>query len=129
MIFEIDASAAHGVAEAVEPAVTDVPAGLLAATVLSDRYEDGTHYELDPPSLCVGDAACFDLAALERITFDDDDRSIRLTWEHNGGVLATALDLLGPSRPEWLRFDSANRYEDVAAAFETVADALGVETN
>jgi len=128
-IFEIDASAAKEVTDAVSCAVTDVPAGLLPVTVLADWYEDGTHYELDPPSLCVGDATCFDLAALERVAFDDDGRSICLTWEREGGVLATAMELLGPSRPERLRFDSSNRYEDVAAAFETVADALDVETN
>jgi hypothetical protein len=43
-------------------------------------------------------------------------------------VLATASKLLGPNRPDRLRFDSANRYGDVAAAFETVAEALDVET-
>jgi hypothetical protein len=47
-IFEIDASAADGVAEALDRAVTDLPAGLLPATTLADWDDDGTHYELDP---------------------------------------------------------------------------------
>jgi hypothetical protein len=127
-IFEIDASAADDVAEALDRAVTDLPAGLLPARVLADWDDDGTHYELHPPSFCVGDATCFELSGLERIRFDDDGRSICLTWERDGGVFAAASELLGPSRPKRLRFDSANRYGDVAAAFRTIADALAVET-
>jgi hypothetical protein len=126
--FELDGSAAEGVADAVSGAVADEPAGLLPAGTLADWYEDGTQYELDPPSLCVDGSNCLALAKLERVAFDDGDRTIRVAWRDGGGILATASELLGPDRPERLRFDSPNRYEDVRAAFETVADALDVET-
>ena len=125
---ELDDAAAEGVADDVSRAVADEPAGLLPAGTLADWYEDGTHYELDPPSLCVDESTCFSLAGLERVAFDDGDRSIRLTWARGDGVLGAASELLGTDRPERLRFDSPNRSEDVAAAFETVADALDVET-
>jgi hypothetical protein len=126
--FELDESAADGVADDVARAVVDEPAGLLPATVLADWYVDGTHYELAPPSLCVDGASCFDLDTLERITFDEHQFAITLQWRRDGGVLAAVTDRLGPDSPDEFRFDSPNRYAAVAAAFETVADALDVET-
>ncbi|WP_440988917.1 hypothetical protein [Haloarchaeobius baliensis] len=125
---ELDDAASDGVADAVSRAVTDEPVGLLPAGRLADWYEDGTHYELAPPSLCVDDSACFDLAALERVEVDREHHVVRLSWARGDGVLAAASELLGPNRPEQFAFDSPNRYADVAEAFETVADALDVET-
>ena len=125
--FEVDATAAEGVVDAVSRAVADEPASLLPETVLADWDVDGTQYELAPPSLCVDGATCFGLGALDRVAFDDADRTIRLTWAAGDGLLATAGELLGPNRPRRFEFDSANRYVHVAEAFETVADALGVE--
>ncbi|WP_256296708.1 hypothetical protein [Haloarchaeobius salinus] len=125
--FEVDATAAEGVVDAVSRAVADEPAGLLPTAVLADWYADGTRYELAPPSLCVDGATCFGLGALDRVAFDDAARTVRLTWATGDGLLATAGELLGPNRPERFEFDSPNRYADVADAFETVADALEVE--
>ena len=109
----------------VEGALDAAPAGLLPARSLADWTDGGTRYVLEPPSLCVDDA-CFDLGALERVRLDADDRVVELAWRVDDGVVARALDALGPSRPHRFRFDSANRYADVAAAFRTVADALDV---
>ena len=126
--FEVDAAAADGVDDAVSRAVADEPAGLLPAGTLADWYEGGTQYELGPPSLCVDGSTCFALAELERVAFDDGNQTIRVTWRDGGGILAAASELLGPRRPNRFAFDSPNRYEDVAAAFATVVDALDVET-
>ncbi|WP_435348898.1 hypothetical protein [Haloarchaeobius sp. HRN-SO-5] len=123
-VFELDASTDEGLVDAVATAVADEPGGLLPATVLADWSEDGTHYELEPPSLCVEWTTCFDLAFLERVEFDESNSEIRLIWTNDGVVVATIRGLLGPARPGQFRFDSRNRYEAVAGAFREVADAL-----
>ncbi|MFD1647411.1 hypothetical protein [Haloarchaeobius litoreus] len=125
--FTVDATAAEGVVDSVSCAVADEHAGLLPAGTLAAWDADGTHYELTPPSLCVDGSTCFGLGALDGIAFDDGGRAIRLTWATGDGLLATVGTLLGPNRPERFEFDSPNRYADVAGAFETVADALGLE--
>jgi hypothetical protein len=125
--FELDAAADEGLVDAVATAIADRPAGLLPATVLADWYEDGTHYELEPPSLCVDGDTCFALRSIEGVAFDGDDHEIRLTWTSEGGVAAAVLDFVGASRPERFRFDSPNRYEAVARAFRRLADALDLD--
>lgn len=125
--FELDATAAadrDALASDVSAAVADHPAGLLPARTLADWYDDGTRYELEPPSLRVDGDACFDLGALDGVAFDASNREIRPSWDDDDGVVATLLGALGPARPERFRFDSANRYEGVAGAFRDVADAL-----
>ncbi|MFC6953253.1 hypothetical protein [Halorubellus litoreus] len=126
--FRVDAHATtdrDALRAAVDDALAAAPAGLLPARPLADWTAAGTRHVLEPPSLCVDDA-CFDLGALERVHLDADDRVVELAWRVDDGLVARALDALGPSRPDRFRFDSANRYADVAAAFRTVADALDV---
>jgi|GEM_PF-1135803 hypothetical protein len=132
--LELDATAAAddtALVNDLDGAVTGHVAGLLPRRTLADWYEDGTRYELEPPSLCVDGDACFDLGALAGVAFDASNREIRLSWYDDTGVVATLLGALGPTRPERFRFDPSNRYEDVAGAFRDVADALDldVETN
>lgn len=128
--FELDATAAGDggvLLDDLEAAVRCHPAGVLPRRTLADWYEDGQHYELEPPSLCVDGAACFDLGKLDGLALDAPNREIRLSWRGDDGVVATLLGALGPTRPDRFRFDSPNRYEDVAKAFRDVAEALDLD--
>ncbi|WP_227131198.1 hypothetical protein [Halorubellus salinus] len=96
----------------------------------NDSTGSGTTFDPTHALVVASDAdACFDLGRLARVDLDADERVVRLAWTTGDGLLASALDALGPSRPERFPFDSPNRYEDVAATFRTVADALDVPVN
>jgi hypothetical protein len=125
--FRLDVEPVPELERAVGTALDGKPAGLLPATVLAAWDEDGTHYRLEPPSLCV-DNACFSLSLLARCEFDEQRREIRLSWATGDGILASVIERIGPSRPTRLAFDSAGRYEDATEAFRTIAAPLGVET-
>ncbi|WP_323676502.1 hypothetical protein [Halorubellus sp. PRR65] len=127
--FRIDADAAadpDALLGRVADALATEPAGVLPARPLATWIDAGTRYALEPPSLCVNDDACFDLGALERVALDPDDGVVRVAWTTGDGLAARALDALGPNRPARLRFDATSRYDRVATAFRTVADALDV---
>lgn len=127
--FDLDVDAAaddDALAADVTTAVADHPGGLLPARTLAEWTEGATRYELAPPSLCVDERTCFGLERLEAVVLDASAREVHLSWDVGDGLLASALDALGASRPTRLRFADEDQYAAVAAAFELVADALGV---
>lgn len=123
--FRIDASVSPGVDDAIRGAIEHEDAALLPAGSLSDWYDDGTHYELSPPHLCVDDKTCHDLTQISHIELDDDRHEIRIEWGgRSTGLVSNALSKVGPSKPSRFQFDSVNRYETVAAAFGRLRSEL-----
>lgn len=112
---------------AIRAAIRDEPAALLPATTLAAWDDGGTRYALEPPSLCV-DNACFSLASLDGIAFDEPAREIQLTWSTDEGITASLIGLFRTERPGRLRFDSSERYDAVADGFRDVAESLGIGT-
>jgi len=127
--FDLDVDAAadgNALVADVGSAVADHPAGLLPGRTLAAWTEGGTRYELAPPSLCVDDRTCFGLERLDAVALDPAAREVHLSWAVGDGLLASALDALGASRPREFQFAAEDRYATVAAAFELVADGLGI---
>jgi hypothetical protein len=124
--LDVDAGRVEGPVEAIEDAIGDRPAGLLATTSLVRWRLDGHEYDLAPPDLSV-DGVGFDLSKLASVHLDESRKRIGLAWDAGDqGFLSRLTSRLGPSRPTTLDFESYPEYERVALEFERIAEPLGL---
>ncbi|MBZ6496604.1 hypothetical protein [Natrinema longum] len=122
--FEVKTTVSSGVEAAIRGSVETEAATLLPAGPLVDWDADGHHYELSPPHLCL-EEGCHALTNIAGVALDDDRREIRLEWETGSETVRSRLvGKLSPEKPTRFRFDSTDRYEDVASAFDELADDL-----
>lgn len=123
--FEVDTDTATGLTSDIRGAIETEAAALLPAGPIVDWYSEGKHYELSPPYLCIDGEGCHRLTKIDSIELDDEERAITIEWSsRSGSVVSTVLSKLGPGRPTTFRFESHNRFEDVATAFRDLAAAL-----
>lgn len=128
-VFVVDVSPSEDLLEDLRDAMaTEAGCFLPAETLAEWTTAGGNHYELSPPSICIDGDGCLGLSGLADIRIDEDRREIRLVWSEPEGItgrLSAGLrSLLGPDRPHRFRFRSDDRFREVAAAFEPIADAL-----
>ena len=132
--FELDETAAGGVAAEIEASLTDTGAALLPARTLAEWRSEGKRYAVRPPQFCVDREGrneagyCVELAALGEVSVDRERRRIDLRWggESTGGLLRRVADAIGPTPPSSFRFDDDETFRSVAAAFELVGEKLDV---
>ncbi|NHN49646.1 hypothetical protein G9464_18925 [Halostella sp. JP-L12] len=128
--FDLDETAAAGVARAIEADLDDVHAALWPARTLAEWWSDGRRYAVRPPQFCVeredGKVGfCTDLSGIWGIAVDRDRRRIDLRWgESSDGLLGRIGDAIRPTPPSTFRFDDEGRFESAAAAFELVGEKL-----
>ncbi|WP_226479112.1 hypothetical protein [Natrinema amylolyticum] len=123
--FEVDASVSPGLDAAIRASIETESAALLPAGTLADWDADGRHYELSPPHLCLEGDGCHALTNVSGVDLNDERREIRLEWETDSdSIVSKVITKLGPERPSRFRFDSADRYEDVASAFDELSTEL-----
>lgn len=133
-VFELDETAADGVAAEIASELADTGAGLLPARTLAAWRSEGRRYAVRPPQFCVDregrvDAGyCVELTALGEVAVDRDRRRIDLRWgdESAGGLLRRVADAIRPTPPSSFAFDDGETFRSVAAAFELVGEELDV---
>ena len=123
--FAVDTSVSPGLDGAIRGSIETESAALLPAGTLADWDADGRHYELSPPHLCLEDDGCHALANIAGVELDDERCEIRLEWESGSEtIISKFVSKLGPEKPSRFRFDSTDRYEAVASAFEKLGTEL-----